>query len=382
MHRDITQLSFATFRRLTVGLLILCNGCKPAMTKPGGEFNAGGILVLKEEQLIHRFQVTNPTGQVVRISNVDKSCTCTEAKLDKLELGPYETTFLTLNVILRNVKSDMTTSCTLRTDSSLYPNWEYIMHFRTFPRIMASEPSLSFGSFTPDDIQANGAFNNPLPEQPITVSVYSRPGENLGPLAWKSNSGTPDVGFAVSLKPKGSEQVINSNLKVQEYIASISLNKIDHKLSGTQHASIVFSLEDGTYEIVSLGWKLGTSITSTPANINFVLDNSNKPSQQKRMLISSADNRPFRILAVTQSPRAIVGLTVSVDDDITPEVSNERHLIVVKIANAMLEIENNESNNSLKVITDHPKQREIAIPWRMTRLAIGSASVSAKTSTP
>ena len=103
-------------------------------------FDAGPIFPEYTPRISHTFLVHNFTRKTMRIAEVRRSCTCTEADLSTREIPPGGGAELRMSVNARNVLNDWDVTCTLVTDTP--------KHFSITRIICAIGATRPFGSMT------------------------------------------------------------------------------------------------------------------------------------------------------------------------------------------------------------------------------------------
>jgi len=96
-------------------------------------------------QIVHTFRVRNPTDRVVRVKQIRRSCTCTDAAISKEVIALGEAVDLTMKVNARPNYNEWLIDCSLETDHPEWPWWTYWVSFRTYPRARFNVATISLG---------------------------------------------------------------------------------------------------------------------------------------------------------------------------------------------------------------------------------------------
>lgn len=135
--------------------LMGCGGTPTQKTIPGETYDAGAVFYSITPTVVHAFTVTNTTGRDIRIKDVRRSCTCTDATVDRRELKNGESAILTMSIKTRPVYHDWDVSTSLETDDSNNPFWNYRVLFRTYSLLRFDEGVIDFGENVNETIQSN-----------------------------------------------------------------------------------------------------------------------------------------------------------------------------------------------------------------------------------
>jgi hypothetical protein len=139
----------------------------------------GCVLVGEAGVITHSFKFTNTYSSVIKIVGLTKSCTCTEASVDKEQLDPGEIAHVSMSVAVPHAFRENQVFCVLKTQGHKFSEYVYSMKFVSVPR-MKIEPEVLSISY--DDLSSDGAIRKNLKLDVFTRRNARTAEQNLLPI--------------------------------------------------------------------------------------------------------------------------------------------------------------------------------------------------------
>ena len=271
---------------------------------PSATFDAGADFHETMPQVTHTFRLVNTTGRPVRIEEVRKSCTCTEATFDRKSVAPGESVNLTMVVQSQPTFRDWNVSSSLVTDDTADPFWTCYLRFRTYPQAQFERPIVDLGRVKTTDTNPGDGVTTYLEMfEPAQGERRSRPDFDLShPPTLTVERGAEPI---VDLLDSG--QVRRLRYPIRLGIASTTSLQLT---TGTQTAALVARTVAGLNLSTTASWTSHTPILAAPSNLSFGIVHLNGERVSRKLVLKANDGQPFRILAVTSdSPTISLGVS-------------------------------------------------------------------------
>ena len=296
------------------------------------------------DALEHAFRVVNDSSSPVRFTEVFKSCACSEASLDKMELEPGEATSLRLRADLTGRQGRFSVICHLGNDADR--PWSYKLTIPLYARLATTPASQLHFGLLPVDEPA---------EREIVVNTYSRdvpPGEAVLTLPDDSVEmiELEDMGSVVENLPDG---IIHRKSTI-----TVRLLPRARARGGSVH--LVAAYQDDGRELREnrlVRWAVASHYTLLPSRVFYGNLEKASGTVRSQVGIRRKDDRPFRIVECSTSEPA---MKCSVETN----VSSAAHVIVLALDSSGVE---RFLSGEVLIQTDDRVQPEVRIPFAAAR---------------
>jgi len=318
---------------------------------PGATFDAGAVFYETTPRVTHTFRLVNSTGRPVRVEEVRKSCTCTEATFDRNSVAPGESVNLTMVVQAQPTFRDWNVSSSLVIDDPADPFWTCYLKFRTYPQAQFERPVVDLGRFqTTDTNPGNGVTTYLEVFEPARNERRSQPDFNLSypPTLTVERDAEPVVDLL------DSGRVRRLRYPIHLGVASATARQLT---TGAQTACLVARSATGLALSTTASWSSDTPILAAPSNLSFGIVHVDGERVSRKFVLRANDGQPFRILAVT-SDSPTVSLGVSPDVIKQPATSH-----TVELAYHRGALSPQFPGGRIVVQTDRPEMPSLQLPW-------------------
>ena len=256
-------------------------------------------------KLTEEFKVVNQTDAPLQFVNVLKSCTCTDARLEKSSLLPNESTVLRLVVHPAGRPGKNLVSCTLVDQGGAKRG--YSVSFDGYQRVTFSRPELSFGRVACGEEQS-------LPFHVMSYSIGEIPPSSLVELA----ADDPEI----RLTQLGEELLeLDGGVSVRRFAVRVLLSPIATRRSRNSTVRVRVRSGDQSHSAsCPVSWTVSSPFSVVPPRL-FISDLQREDVHHNQITVRRADSQPFRILSVTASDPAIKVARISDEDGQVESVS-------------------------------------------------------------
>jgi hypothetical protein len=106
-------------------------------------YDAGNILYEQTDKISHRFDLKNTLSSDLKITNLVKSCTCTDLSVDPMLLKPGQVAGVTMTVRIPRKLTDFRAFCTIETDNERHKSVVCDLRFTSLPGASAEPAAIS-----------------------------------------------------------------------------------------------------------------------------------------------------------------------------------------------------------------------------------------------
>ncbi|MEQ8853228.1 MULTISPECIES: DUF1573 domain-containing protein [Gimesia] len=244
-------------------------------------FTTPSVLVGEKDTLKHEFVVANTYDQIAHISSVQKSCSCTSAKIAKKKLSPGERTRLIMEVDLRGRSGLFGTTCKLIHDQG--KPWNFLLQAHIYNHV----------EFVPNFFELGEVQPGIKIEKNIIVLTNSRSSDPPIPeLSCNQNWVSFEMGKSTVHKLNGGEIVQRKTpLRISlipPHISGAGFVEITTDLASTRARESKLSVHFHVEEIYDV----------KPQRIFFGRISEKEIPIEQRLTIRRRDGAPFKIKSI------------------------------------------------------------------------------------
>jgi len=318
---------------------------------PGATFDAGAVFYETTPRVTHTFRLLNTTGRPVRVEEIRKSCTCTEATFDRNSVAPGESVNLTMVVQAQPTFREWNVSSSLVTDDPVDPFWTCYLRFRTYPQAQFERPVVDLGRVKTTSTDLGDGMTTYFEIfEPAQGERRPRSDFDLSypPTLIVERGAEP----AVDLLDSG--RVRRLRYPIHLGVASATARQLT---TGAQTACLVARTAAGLNLSTTATWTSHTPILAAPSNLSFGIVRVDGERVSRKLVLRANDGQPFRILSVT-SDSPTVSLGVSPDVMKQPATSHTVELAYHRGAPSP-----QFPGGQIVVQTDRPEMPTLQLPW-------------------
>ena len=331
--------------------LVLNSSCTRAKrTAPGETFSAGFVFPDQESAVTRDFRVINTTSRTVRISRVERSCSCASYRLENYELQPRGSTTLSMTVDVPKGYMQKSASCILVTDDPTFPNWTYSIVLTSLPFVVAQPDTLDLGSV--DTAKAAQAISSH-----VNIDIYSRTKVSLV----REDFAVPrDMELRIVSGPtfrKIRRDIWNTKYELSVGLAGLADASGDGGLFSVSTRAIELTAPGGERWSYPVYWRTTPLLACHPTVLNFgnLLD---KADEHVRVVtLCCVGDRKFRILSISAD---VPGVAIDADFNSTRVASV--HRVSIKMG-ACKPIGSQLLAGKIRIQTSETLQPAVDLPW-------------------
>jgi hypothetical protein len=269
------------------------------MSQPATFFDAGGIVADRSTTIRHVFYLKNSGKHNLRIIDVEKSCGCLEASVDRYSLDPAQEAQITLAAHITPNYSARVVSCLVKTDDPGRATTTYNLAFKTFPRIQFRPLALNLGSFLRTGTPGEGTDRS----ADAWLDVFRTPGEEVdSPARFHSLDGVHvEVGDGL-VADEPARGVIRLSYPIH---VRIPRDLLESTTGSQQQLDIELLTRRGERGSLPVVWSWRSAISASPRHLHFGTLGG-LTAGPARVLIRSTEGRGFRILSIAGDAAATV----------------------------------------------------------------------------
>lgn len=291
--------------------------------------------------------MTNPSAKALRVVDIRRTCTCTEASISKRLLQPGATADLTLKLSVRPVLRDWSIHCTLFMDSTEEPERTYTLRYRSYPGIRFEDETVNLGS------RATGPGGDHLAGTTWieTYSPASGPPVSIAPVRW-----TGPVQAAITDGPK-VELIDRGTVRRARYRVELAVPPEPGAAEspGTHSGSVTAETGSGRSASASVVWTVVSPLVATPSSVYFGTVGLGRRDATKKVIIRATDGSHFRLMGAN-SGRPEVQARIAEADGPNPSR-------VVALTCSPLPTSPRYLAGRAVFRTDHPRAPRLEILW-------------------
>ncbi len=316
--------------------------------------NAGTIFDDGRE-LVHTFSLVNTKPQVIDIVNISKSCTCTSVQVDKMKLSPGESASIVMHINPSRSKGTYKVLGTLHTSDNLKTH-EYVVEYSIIPHIAFEAPSVNLGLISS---KLDSLEESVSPSKSIWLELNQTTEKAISPIV--TVDATPPIVAQIQsegvTKDLASGKIRQTRYRIE---TNVDLGSLQSFPSGIHSSILTARSSTGESASATVLWSLDTPLIAAPNPISFGVVKSSDTAIVRRIVISTRDKVPFHVLAIESQPAG-----VELDEEGTAkeqaELYTTMHTVQIAIRPSMFDT--GFPNGFVKILTDHPSQKDIKIAW-------------------
>lgn len=326
-------------------------GCAPRSGEFGVDqsFDAGAVFVDSTREVRHAFEVRNPLSRPLRITEVRKSCTCTEATLGTHVLQPGESTWLEMKVDVKPILEAWNVGCTLITDDRDRPEWNRNLRFRTYPRLRFERDTIHLG-------EREQAAEGVAPHQQLRKSVWlelyehrDQPTDPIASIEARKPLRVVEEGLS-SVRELENGAVRQTRRRIE-----VELGPTDEQGSGTYVERVLGRTASGVTANLTAAWSVKSALLVSPPRVSFGLT-TRETLPKRRTVVVEAVNGPAFQLRLMDWEDGLVHLEGSP----IPNASTRHELTLILKA---LPDQRRFATGRVTLGSDHPQFPKIEIAW-------------------
>ncbi|MEX2316624.1 MAG: DUF1573 domain-containing protein [Pirellulales bacterium] len=292
--------------------------------------------------LDHTFDVVNRTGRPIHITRIVKSCSCTDAKLSKFELGPGEKTILSMTVKPQERNGVFGTEVALVHDGG--DPWRFRFLIPVYNRVQFKPALLQLGAIKPQ---------TPV-EQNVTVYNYGIAAPP--PLPKLSIAKGPESAEVIL----GESKVAQLPNAVWTRTTAVRFRMTPPK-QGDGYCKIVLDSAAESVDLdtkLQVDWYFESPLQASPPRAFFAGVSASPSHVDCKIKVRRKDDLPFRITSLESSISAVTG------ECITRSRAEPEHEVVLTLEKGATE---DFMYGELKIATDDESCEHLTIPIAVSR---------------
>ncbi len=304
------------------------------------------IIADQTTEVQHVFAVRNPSNRSIRILDIVKSCSCTDATIGSRELGPREETELTMKVNLRDRSGLFGTECTLTHDGG--PATRYKLEVPIYRRV----------EFLPNLIVLGRVEPGVERETEFTVIASSLDGPPLAPVLFVKGLDRTQVHLELE-QGRGTVRTLSDGVVQRE--TPVRLRLTPPQTAGPGRCRIVTDLAPNSYPVegsLRVEWFIDAPYEMTPKQAFFGEVGQTAGKLDCEVRIQHRERKPFRVTSVRSNIGAVTCSCA------TAGSLETEHVVVLTLAAAGFD---RFLYGEAVVETDDPAYRRLKIPIAASR---------------
>lgn len=290
----------------------------------------------------HDFPITNNSQEHLHITGVSRSCSCTDARIDRAELDPRETARLHMNVDLRGRKGAFVAQCIVAND--VEQPWPCELRMHVYDRITFSPETLRFESVKPHlEVVRN-----------VTLSTYGR--QQAPPEARLSIR--PGSGVTATATEPSTVEKLPEGIACRSTVIAVHLTPPSTSGNGSCELVAELPAVEGVHSrTLRIEWFVETPYVTDPPRVFFGSVKPGESPLKRPIVVRRSDNQPFRVLSVhTGRP--------DLECSFSSNVVAKQHTLVFAFDTRQF---GTFAFGEPIVQTDDPVQSELRIPFAASR---------------
>jgi hypothetical protein len=257
----------------------------------------GPILAAGQREASYTFRVSNPTDRTVRVLDLEHSCSCTSAEIDRRELGPGESARLVMTIAIGSQYAEKSIICAVVTDHPAYRSWEYEVRYTSCPRSRITPERIELASAPADGGDASPAL---LGSATLEVDSAGSADTDIRP--------TPsDVPPGLTVEIGGEPEVdrLKNGVIRSRYPLTIASDGV---ADGTFIRTLRVDVASGPPSTLIVSWTRDGPLACSPARLHFGAIDPDDPDgpPARRLLVRSTAGLPFSIERRDDDGRVVV----------------------------------------------------------------------------
>jgi hypothetical protein len=255
-----------------------------------------------------------------------------------------------MSVNTRNVLNDWDVTCTLVADGPEHFNYTYRLRYRTYPPLRFEDGAVDLGEVARAGTDSHGSC-------PSTSSWLERyePADHLPDFPLKIQTTRPLA--AELVHERSSELLENGRVRRSRRRLRITLDPEALSGDGLFSGAITASTEGGTAVSTIATWRITSPIVATPSNLSFGLIKSPQGVATRKVVLTSRDGRPFRVLGVTSDE----GVTTHKNAPVGGDSAKAVH--VIELLYRRPEATRRFVAGRTSFATDNPEMPTVSVMW-------------------